>query len=64
MNERGDGGVTDLRWWMTCEQKGTVAVVSLMGNVQTRRDGCGATGGWVTCKRERGWQGHGWTMCE
>ena len=37
---------------MTCKRKATVAMVSLMGDVQTRRDGHGATGGWATCKRE------------
>ena len=57
--------------------KGTVAVVLLMGNMQTRRDRCGATGGWVMYERERGWRGvtdgrhvnkrgqwcYGWVMC-
>ena len=56
--------VSQIGRWVTCERKGTVAVVSLMGDMRMRADGRGATGGWTTCKRERGRWGHGWTTCK
>ena len=76
MQTRDGTVVSQMDRWTMCKRKGMVAIVSLMGNMQTRRDRHGVTGGWASCKeRENGgitdgqranereqWC-HGWVTC-
>ena len=74
-NERGNGSVTD-GWVDDLQMEGTVAVVSLMGDMQ--KEGMGVVqwvGGHCVKEREngritdgrheneRGWWYHRWVMC-